>query len=76
MYMLSNFELERLAEFYRLPLVTVCMKNELGKTVQDGCCIINLQSSTAGSGTHWCSMFINGLQMDVFLVSVLPQQRK
>ena len=60
--MLSNFELERLANFYRLPLVTICMKDELSKTVKDGCYIINLQSSTSGSGTHWCAMFINGLQ--------------
>ena len=57
--MLSNFELERLATIFHWPLVTVCMKNESDKTIQDGCYIINLQSSTAGSGTHWCSMFIN-----------------
>ena len=56
--MLSNFELERLANFYRLPLVTICMKDELSKSVKDGCYIINLQSSTSGSGTHWTALFI------------------
>jgi hypothetical protein len=56
--MLSNFDLERLAEFYNLPLVAVAMKDELPATVKDGCYIINLQSSTSGSGTHWLGLFI------------------
>ena len=64
--MLSIFELERLANFSRLPFVTICMKDELGKSVKDECYIINLQSSTLGSGTHWCAMFINGLQTAFF----------
>jgi len=57
--MLSNFDLERLAEFYNLPLVAVAMKDELPATVKDGCYIINLQSSTSGSGTHWLGLFIH-----------------
>ena len=57
--MLSNFDLERLAEFYNLPLVAITMKDELPATVKDGCYIINLQSSTAGSGTHWLGLFIH-----------------
>ena len=48
--MLSNFDLERLAEFYHLPLVAVTMKDELPEKVEDGCYIINLQSSTDGRG--------------------------
>ena len=56
--MLSNFDLERLANFYHLPLVAVEMKDELPSKVKDGCYIINLQSSTAGQGTHWLSLFI------------------
>ena len=57
--MLSNFDLERLAEFYHLPLVAVTMKDELPEKVEDGCYIINLQSSTSGNGTHWLSLFIH-----------------
>jgi len=57
--MLSNFDLERLAEFYNLPLVAITMKDELPEKVEDGCYIINLQSSTDGQGTHWLSLFIH-----------------
>ena len=57
--MLSNFDLERLADFYHLPLVTIEMKDELPSKVKEGCYIINLQSSTAGQGTHWLSLFIH-----------------
>ena len=57
--MLSNFDLEQLAEFYHLPLVAVVMKDELPAKVVDGCYIINLQSSTSGNGTHWLSLFIH-----------------
>ena len=56
--MLSNFDLERLAEFYHLPLVAITMKDELPAKVVDGCYIINLQSSTDGRGTHWLGLFI------------------
>jgi len=57
--MLSNFDLERLAEFYHLPLVAITMKDELPAKVEDGCYIINLQSSTSGNGTHWLALFIH-----------------
>ena len=57
--MLSNFDLERLAEFYNLPLVAITMKDELPATVKDGYFIINLQSSPAGQGTHWLGLFIH-----------------
>ena len=56
--MLSNFELERLAKFYKLPLISICMKNELPNTVKNGCYIINMQSSTQGNGTHWVALFV------------------
>ena len=55
--MLSNFDLERLAKFYKLPLVSICMKNELPIKPTEGCYIVNMQSSSAGSGTHWVSLF-------------------
>ena len=56
--MISNFDLEKLAKFYKLPLVSICMKNELPPKPIDGCYIVNLQSSTDGSGSHWVSMFV------------------
>ena len=63
--MLSNIELGDLAIHYKIPLVTICMKDELPKRVQDGNYIINLQSSKApdgeyNPGTHWLSMKIKG----------------
>ena len=67
--MLSNFELERLAKFYKLPLISICMKNELPNTVKNGCYIINMQSSTQGNGTHWVALFVyqnNGYYFDSF----------
>ena len=64
--MLTNFDLERLARFYHLPLVTVCMKDELPKKPRDGAYIINLQSSIQGSGSHWTGLFIHGYQSAFF----------
>ena len=55
--MLSNFNLEELAGFYKLPLVGIFMKNEMPKKLIDGCYIINLQSSTQGR-THWTAMVV------------------
>ena len=55
--MLSNFDLEKFAKFYKLPLVSICMKDELPLKPIEGCYIVNMQSSTAGSGSHWVSMF-------------------
>ena len=56
--MISNFELERLAKFYRLPLISICMKDELPDKPKDGCYIINLQSSLVGNGSHWVALFV------------------
>ena len=56
--MFSNFDLEKLAGFYKLPLIGIHMKNEMPKKPVDGCYIINLQSSTQGNGTHWTAMII------------------
>ena len=43
--MLSNVDLEELAKHYKLPLVKVVMKDELGNKLKNGNYIINLQSS-------------------------------
>ena len=56
--MIKYFEVQRLANFYQLRFVTICMKDKLGWFVKDGCYIINLQSSTSGLGTHWTALFI------------------
>ena len=48
--MLSNFDLEQIAEYYKVPLLGVVMKDELPPFVRDGSYIINLQSTTYGYG--------------------------
>ena len=56
--MLSNFDLENLAGFYKLPLIGIFMKDQMPDKPKNGCYIINLQSSTQGNGTHWTGLFI------------------
>jgi len=60
--MLTNFQLEDLAKKYHIPLVAICMKDELPKSPRDGNYIINLQSSDGGknTGTHWTALIIKG----------------
>jgi hypothetical protein len=54
--MLSNFDLDRIAQYYGFP-ISVLMKDELkNHKLKSGNYIINLESSTSGSGTHWMSM--------------------
>ena len=55
--MITNFNLEKLAKFYKLPLVCISMKDELPPKPKEGCYIVNMQSSSAGSGTHWVAFF-------------------
>jgi hypothetical protein len=62
--MLSNFDIEKLCKFYRLPLIAICMKNELPTVVKDGCYIINMQSSHQGNGTHWVGLYV--YKLDAF----------
>jgi hypothetical protein len=60
--MLSNFDLEHIAQHYGFPLI-VLMKDELvNHKPKSGNYIINLQSSTSGSGTHWMSIKISNKQ--------------
>ena len=63
--MLSNIDLETLCIHYKIPMVSICMKDELPKKVEDGNYIINLQNSEApdgsfNSGTHWLALKIQG----------------
>jgi hypothetical protein len=57
--MLNNFEINDIANHYNLSLHPVVMKDEL-KTFKprNGNYVINLQSSTAGSGTHWVALHV------------------
>lgn len=55
---LSNYEIEDMAKHYHFPLIDCCMKDELPAVPQDGYYIINLESSTHGSGTHWTALII------------------
>ncbi len=67
--MLSNFDIEKICKFYRLPVVSICMKNELPMKVIDGCYIINMQSSYQGTGTHWVALYVyknNSFYFDSF----------
>jgi len=51
--MLSNFDIERICRKLDLPLICVCMKNELPKERKIGSYYVNLQNSDDGDGTHW-----------------------
>jgi len=69
--MLTNFDLYKMAESYKVPLVAICMKDNLPKRVRDGNYIINLQNSEGGKnhGTHWTALVVQGkesLFMDPF----------
>ena len=66
----SNFDLEELAQKYKLPLVGVYSKDELPKQIQVGSYYVNLQDSTDGNGSHWVLVKIfdrkNALYFDSF----------
>ena len=67
--MLSNFDLEKICKFYKLPIVSISMKDELPSTIKDGCYIVNMQSSSQGNGTHWVALFVykfNAFYFDSF----------
>ena len=54
--MLSNFDIEEIAHFYKIDIVVV-MKAELIKIKPiSGNYIINLESSKDGNGTHWMAL--------------------
>lgn len=56
--MLSNFDIQHICDFYRIPLVGIYMKDELPSKAVNGFYIINLQSSTQGNGTHWNCLIV------------------
>ena len=62
---LSNYEIEQLCHFYRIPLRGVFYKDQLSSVkYQNGNYIVNLDSSTSNrGGTHWCLLIIKGKQI-------------
>jgi len=64
--MLTNYDLEDLTNHYQIPLLFCGMKDELPDKVIDGNYIINLQSSSQGTGTHWTALSVKGKNADYF----------
>lgn len=56
--MITNFQLEDLAEKHNIPLNGVMCKDQLPKLPRDGGYIVNMQSSTEGDGTHWVCVYV------------------
>ena len=59
--MLSNFDIEEIAEHYGFALNAIVMKDEM-KTLspKNGGYIVNLESSSMGDGTHWMALVVRG----------------
>jgi hypothetical protein len=51
--MLSNIDIERLAEKLDLPIIGVFSKDDLPKNREVGSYYINMQNKDDGDGTHW-----------------------
>ena len=65
---LSNYEIEALCHFYRIPLKGVFYKDQLSSVkYQNGNFIVNLDSSNSNrGGTHWCLLIVKGNQIAWF----------
>jgi hypothetical protein len=65
---ISNYEIEDICRYYKIPLQGVFLKDQLlGMKCQDGNYIVNLDSSTTNrGGTHWCLLIVNGNQIGWF----------
>jgi hypothetical protein len=59
--MLTNFDLEDIAEANNFDLIGVFSKNQMPKERVMGSYVINLQDAEDGEGTHWvaCKIFDN-----------------
>ena len=65
---LSNYEIEDICRFYRVPLRGVFLKDQLKDIpYQNGHYIVNLDSSSTNrGGTHWCLLIIKGKEIAWF----------
>jgi hypothetical protein len=57
----SNIELENIARYFNLPVVGIMQKDLLHDYdyVNNGFYIVNNQSSSTGSGSHWTALYLN-----------------
>jgi hypothetical protein len=57
--MLSNFDIENIADKLDLPIIGVFNKDTLPREREIGSYFINMENSDAGDGTHWvyCKIF-------------------
>jgi hypothetical protein len=51
--MISNTDIEKLADRLELPIVGVFSKNRLPSDLKEGSYYVNLQDAEDGDGTHW-----------------------
>jgi hypothetical protein len=57
---ISNIKLQQICSKHKIPLNGIFMKDQLDEIEpQTGNYIINLQSSTQGSGTHWLNLILH-----------------
>ena len=54
---LSDKEIQVILKYHGIKINGIFMKDEFPKNPKVGFYIINLQSSTDGNGTHWCSLY-------------------
>ena len=63
---LSDGEITQILKKQKIKINGIYMKNELPSKLKKGYYIINLQSSTEGFGTHWCSFYYDKKQSFYF----------
>jgi len=61
--MLTNIDIKSICNNYDIPLISVCMKDELPKSCKNGNYIINLESSVDKNGelqdgSHWTMLIV------------------
>ena len=69
--MLTNFDIETICQYYKIPLLGVVMKDDLPTKITDGNFIINLESSVDKNGkplegSHWTALVVKGSQSFFF----------
>ena len=64
--MLSNIDLERLANVYEIEINEVTSKDALPLQLEQGWYIANMQDENKGRGTHWVCFLYDGVQSVYF----------